>query len=452
MNKEITLRRNWLFILLVALPLVFGPKKCLGAENVNGNEQDVDAITSVSRTMTYQGILTDSDGNPISGESRTITFRLFDSITGGTLLWNQTTPITTDGNGYFSANLGNLSLPFDEDYFLELQIQGEQPMTPRQMMGMSGFAARADTSQYAESSPGGSDGAWIVDGEDIYRIEGTVGIGTSSQTTAKVYIYPDTNSYSPAVYIVTRAIPFQFREYGMEGRGRLWRMPLASGNIRFDVSINGTNFDSYATPLTLTKEGKAQVRNLGIYGDAYNFHEIRHESQTGWLEIDPIGSNGTKFNGSIEVDGTATTGVLEITGGADIAEPFPMSSSDGLLPGSVVIIDEDNPGQLTLSSQPYDRRVAGIISGAGGINPGLTVTQEDMMDGDQNVALSGRVYALATASNGTIKPGDLLTTSDIPGHAMKVTDYDRAHGTVIGKAMSALDKREGLVLVLVNLQ
>jgi hypothetical protein len=74
------------------------------------------------------------------------------------------------------------------------------------------------------------------------------------------------------------------------------------------------------------------------------------------------------------------------------------------------------------------------------------------MEGGQNVALSGRVYALATAANCPIKPGDLLTTSEVPGHAMKATDVARSHGTIIGKAMSRLENGEGLVLVLVNLQ
>jgi hypothetical protein len=38
------------------------------------------------------------------------------------------------------------------------------------------------------------------------------------------------------------------------------------------------------------------------------------------------------------------------------------------------------------------------------------------------------------------------------GYAMKATNRDQAYGAVIGKAMTGLDKGEGLVLVLVNLQ
>jgi hypothetical protein len=57
-----------------------------------------------------------------------------------------------------------------------------------------------------------------------------------------------------------------------------------------------------------------------------------------------------------------------------------------------------------------------------------------------------------TAANGPIRPGDLLTTSAIPGHAMRVDDPARAQGAILGKAMGALERGEGLVLVLVGLQ
>ena len=127
--------------------------------------------------------------------------------------------------------------------------------------------------------------------------------------------------------------------------------------------------------------------------------------------------------------------------------------SDSKIPkGSLVIIDEENPGKLKLAGQEYDTRVAGIVSGANGVNPGISLHQEGVMEGGQNVALSGRVYALADASHGAIKPGDLLTSSNLPGHVMKVTDHVKAQGAIVGKAMSALKDGRGLVLVLVSLQ
>ncbi len=103
--------------------------------------------------------------------------------------------------------------------------------------------------------------------------------------------------------------------------------------------------------------------------------------------------------------------MLTITGGVDLAEPFQMKEEE-LEKGSVVVIDNEHPGRLKRSTNSYDRRVAGIISGAHGINPGISLHQAGAVEGGQNVALSGRVYVLADTSNGAIQPGDLLTTSD----------------------------------------
>lgn len=155
---------------------------------------------------------------------------------------------------------------------------------------------------------------------------------------------------------------------------------------------------------------------------------------------------------ALEVIGRTKTQVLEITGGADLAEPFEMSNAESLPAGTVVVIDSQNPGKLMQSIKEYDKRVAGVISGACNIRTGLTLTQEGKFNNGQHVALSGRVYVLATSSNGSIEPGDLLTTSNVLGHAMKATDNDRSFGTVIGKAMSSLESGDGFVMVLINLQ
>ncbi len=154
---------------------------------------------------------------------------------------------------------------------------------------------------------------------------------------------------------------------------------------------------------------------------------------------------------TIDTTGVVSVHVLRITGGADLAEPFPMKEQ-ALAKGSVVVIDDEHPGQLKLSAVAYDTRVAGIISGANGINPGIALHQEGALDGGQNVALSGRVYVQADAAFGAIKPGDLLTTCDTPGHAMKVSEHAKAQGAILGKAMTRLAEGKGMVLVLVTLQ
>jgi UDP-N-acetylmuramyl tripeptide synthase len=144
---------------------------------------------------------------------------------------------------------------------------------------------------------------------------------------------------------------------------------------------------------------------------------------------------------------------ITIEGGADLAEPFKITSGEIEVPqGAVVVIDDQNPGHLKVSNQAYDTRVAGVVSGANGIQPGIQMQQQGMLDGGKNVALTGRVYVQADAANGAINPGDLLTTSSTPGHAMKVTNHTQAQGAILGKAMTGLSKGRGLVLVLVTLQ
>jgi hypothetical protein len=153
--------------------------------------------------------------------------------------------------------------------------------------------------------------------------------------------------------------------------------------------------------------------------------------------------------------GKLLTPVLQITGGSDLSENFDVTTLGEATaePGMVVCIDAQNPGKLTLCKEAYDRTVAGIISGAGDVKPGMLMGQSGTLaDGAHPVALTGRVYVRCDASQHAIQPGDLLTTSDIAGHAMKVTDHARAHGAIIGKAMTALSEGQGLVLVLVSLQ
>ena len=90
---------------------------------------------------------------------------------------------------------------------------------------------------------------------------------------------------------------------------------------------------------------------------------------------------------------------LTIRGGSDLAEPFDINGSE-VSEGTVVVIDKQNPGQLKMSDQPYDRHVAGVVSGANGIHPGIQMHQQGLLEGGKNVALTGRVYVQADTSNG----------------------------------------------------
>lgn len=300
-------------------------------------------------------------------------------------------------------------------------------------------------------TPPGSSGSY-----EVYGVKGTA---SSNGETFGLYGVADrieldipghpTSEPSPSYGVYGRVQPKAgsgrntVNTYGVFGQNI---NGLSSGYLAGDrVGVRG----DYRVGTRVHKYGMLGTSEYGVYAENSSgtalYAVAKKEGETAIHAV----ATGDGFAGLFE-------GALRITGGSDLSEPFniqPLQKGSKPLPGMLVSIDTDKPGQLVVSSEAYDRKVAGVISGAGGIKPGMLMGQNGTIaDGTNPVALSGRIYCLADADLGVIKPGDLLTTSKTPGHAMLVTDYSKAQGAVIGKAMTALEKGKGLVLVLVSLQ
>jgi hypothetical protein len=136
--------------------------------------------------------------------------------------------------------------------------------------------------------------------------------------------------------------------------------------------------------------------------------------------------------------------------GADCAEQFDVSEANAPEPGAVVVIDEG--GALRESREPYDKKVAGVVSGAGDYKHGIVLDRRVESKDRVPVALVGKVYCKVDAEYSPVEIGDLLTTSATPGHAMKAMDAAKAFGSVIGKALRPLADGKGLIPILVALQ
>jgi len=149
---------------------------------------------------------------------------------------------------------------------------------------------------------------------------------------------------------------------------------------------------------------------------------------------------------SFVMDGSLGVGAAS----GDVAEMFPASTA--IEAGSVVVIDAQHKGAMSVATSAYDRRVAGVVAGANEYKSAITLKSLDGSLGKVPVTLTGTAYCLATSANGAIKAGDLLTTSSVPGHAMKVTDHDAARGAILGKALEDLKGDKGQILILASLQ
>ena len=211
----------------------------------------------------------------------------------------------------------------------------------------------------------------------------------------------------------------------------------------------------------------ASAQHAGVSGvNSSSGYGVYANSSSGTGVYAKGGMLAAQFDGDVKASGDITAGGNLKLGsggtvtahdviltGSDLAESFELTN-DGCAPigpGSVLVIGDD--GSLDVSRRPYDRRVAGVVSGAYRFSPAIVMGGNARPEsGAAPIALAGRVYCKADADFGRIEVGDILTTSATPGHAMKATDPSRAFGCVIGKALGTLESGRGLVPILVALQ
>jgi hypothetical protein len=256
---------------------------------------------------------------------------------------------------------------------------------------------------------------------------------------------------------------------GVTGRGSGIGFGVNGGSTDgtgvYGNSLNGTGVFGSSTNGTglYASSGGPGLNNPAIRADNSNPSGIAVWATSNSVDATFVVSNGgvgdlirgfSTISGepifSVQNNGTTTTRILQITGGSDLAEQFEVV--EGARPGMVVAIDPEKTGRLAIARGAYNRRVAGILSGAGNLSAGMVLPDASGAKKSMPVALSGRVWVHCDATRHPIKPGDLLTTSPTAGHAMKVANYARAQGAIIGKAMTGLARGRGLVLVLVTLQ
>ncbi|HEX7319309.1 MAG TPA: hypothetical protein VF399_02990 [bacterium] len=142
--------------------------------------QDHGLLSMSSRILSYQGYVTDSLGVPVNNDSLVTTFAIYDSLTGGHLLWVETQNIDIK-HGIFHAILGLVSsLPdtlFQKGttYGLQMTIDGQSLATRTRVNSVSYAlsAITADTANYAVQA----------DDDDWYR-------GSSSQDSILFTVRP----------------------------------------------------------------------------------------------------------------------------------------------------------------------------------------------------------------------------------------------------------------------
>lgn len=464
--------------------------------------------------FTYQGQLS-KDGLPYTG-SADFVFSLHDAAGAGNQVGSfvSLANVTVTG-GLFTVDLDFGSVFTGEARWLEISVltpgDGEFAtlLTPRQAITAAPYAL------HALSAPGGGASQWTSHANGVWH-PGNVAVGNSPGADFRMWVdvapgvnknglYVSSASPSHAAFFIRNFADGGWGLYddtsdrhfigGNLGIGAAPNVPLevvnpnfagaritAYGNLFIPTPGEGVRAALFVKGLTGTGFGGAS--SGGIYAASTDARAVSAWTTTGWgvdgnctssgcygvlgtpgegvLGVSsnvnlPAGKFLAPTNGvAVEAQGLVKVKTLQILGGADLAEPFDVAAVRDATaePGTVVVIDETSPGDMKVSDRAYDTRVAGVISGANDLEPGMVMQAEgaEHADGDHPVALTGRVWTKVDASFGAVKPGDLLTTSPTAGHAMRADDAARRGGAVIGKAMTSLEGGRGLVLVLVSLQ
>jgi hypothetical protein len=182
---------------------------------------------------------------------------------------------------------------------------------------------------------------------------------------------------------------------------------------------------------------------------------IGSNGRSGFIRLfDANNNNITNDSAStIVLDGKTGTGTFRdvIISGADCAEEFEVEGSGAVEPGTIMVLGKEE-GTVKQSSHEYDKEIVGVVSGAGSYKPGLVLDKRLSNTKRVPIALVGKVFCKVDADYAPIKRGDLLTTSNTIGHAMKADNPSKAFGAIMGKALHSLTSGRGLVPMLVSLQ
>jgi len=420
---------------------------------------------------------------------------------GNWLFYSQFAPSNTDSVGFFPGKVG---------------VANSNPLYAVDVVGSvnasTSLCIAGDCKTAWSQVGGGGSSQWTTAAANIYFNTGNVGIGTSTPTqkleingaalvptiygssaASGVLTLQSTSSTTKgAINIgVDQTTTTNIAQSGTTGNKLIVatdRLIVNNAGVRVngatdysDLSVtklNLVNPDALqfrTTNPNITSNGSLlfSVQNVG--GDNVRFN-VQNNSISNAFVIDSSSATPARLfdvrdlgtsrftiagNGNVGIGTTAPNNKLHVAGSItvdgninakyqDVAEW--VESSQQLPAGTVVILNPDEDNQVLASTQAYDSRVAGVISR----QPGITLG--DRGEGRVLVAASGRVKVKVDATNGPIKIGDLLVTSDKEGYAMKSVPVEiggvRIHrpGTLIGKALQPLAQGTGEILVLLSLQ
>lgn len=394
-----------------------------------------------SNYVPVQGRLTNATGAPLDG-AYTVTFRVYDLVSGGTPLCEHPIGITVD-DGLFSTYFPATDCSIDgRQLYLGIEVGDDGEMTPRLYI---------DNAIYAWGLRPGS----VMEGsysQALLHIENAAATGRALRAYA--------TSTSGANYGIVGAAssPDGIAGYFYNNDDGIALRAVATGDSSKDAIQGESESGDGVSGIAQTTAGR------GVYAgnDAAGTALAAYTSSTGTLYptlyLVQANADGNFVIGAGTYFGTRyfridRTGKGFFNGGtqssgADFAEQLAVrGESRDLGPGDVLVISAAEDRAVERSATPFSTAVIGVYSTRPGVLAGAPDNGEPLAG--VPVAITGIVPCKVTAENGAIRRGDLLVTAPTPGHAMRA-GLAPPPGSVLGKAMQPLEAGKGVIEILVS--
>jgi hypothetical protein len=411
---KIKVERVWIIVAVVAFSaLMLGLAGTLPTYSQTEDDPGPQTVTgAVGEGFTYQGRLTDDNGAALDGTYEMRFLLYYDPVGGSPQYDSGPMNVAVDG-GLFTVDLDPPQSVFDgEELWLAIHVEGEF-LSPRQEIKPAPYALGLRPGAVVRNAATGT--ALRVESQDVALYGTGENFGVYGQNEA-----------------ITHGL----------GYGGYFTSSTGVG-----VYGNTTAVPSTTNALPAGVYGRSE-HGAGVYGEA--------GSMFAW---------GGYFDGHVRIDGSLVVSD-SIFANDKSGYVLDLALNDGgqaLERGDVVVVsgvadpvtgDIPVPRVRRAESEAssgvigvVDRRYVADEAGAGGR------MAEGAVDPGQyaGVVTLGAFQAIKVdAAYGAIQPGDLLVSSPTPGHAMRAENP--GVGTVIGKAMEAVEEGTGVIAVMITMQ
>jgi hypothetical protein len=316
------------------------------------------SFSQIPQTLSYQGVLTDGNGEVVSGD-QILTFKLYDVDVGGAALWQEIMVVAVDF-GVFNVILGSvenpLDLPFNTTYWLGITVGSGTELQPRIELTASAYSLNSRTVEDSSITSAKIADLTVVRSINTLKDEVNIAAGENISIESMDHTITISASGGGGEGDITAVNAGD----GLTGGGETGIVTVdVEAGIGINVLPDAVSMDTIFTDERYINEGQENSITGNMIIDGQVFLEDISEGAVGSMQV---------INNSLTADDLAenSVGTIEVSNNSLLAEDLGVnviSSIDGIIHhgGDIDLVAGDN---VTITPDEENHRI--MISAAGG--------------------------------------------------------------------------------------